>query len=650
MDFIDHIDQMLFDPTTSVSEDFYRHVNGGWLDANPVPSEYPAWGSFFEVHVRNEAVLHEILLESADDPGEPGTASRMVGDYFAAGMDEGSIAEAGVDPLRPYLDQIEEVGSHEQLRECLAQLHRIGVGALHSVSIAPDFEDAGAYLTYLGQGGLGLPERDYYLRDDERSQSLIAAYESHVATQLANLGESDAPSLAHDIVELEKRLAEASYPAEKMRDVQLTLNRHDVDELDDLMPGFGLQTYARSLGVSGDTLSIDNPGFFTALETTLSEVPLETIRPYLRWHLIRRFASALPPAFEDTAFDFYGRTLGGQQEQRPRWTRVLAAASADIGEQVSRLFVERTFSPEAKRRCETMVDHLIEAMGRSIRDLDWMTPATKEAALVKVRSFGHKIGYPDEWRDNSGLEIGRSSFVDNRVAAAVFEHDREFGRLGEPVDEGEWAMPAHTVNAYYNPLLNEVVFPAGILQPPFFYDDADDAVVYGSIGAVIGHEITHGFDDRGSQFDENGKLRNWWSDADRAEFDQRAGVLADQFSGYEVGDGQKVNGRLTLGENIADLGGLAIAYDAFLTTMVEGSGPQIGGLDPLQRFFLAYATIWRMNYTDEYLTMLVNVDVHSPNPLRVNGVLANFPPFADVFDVDEGSPLRRSVDDLVKIW
>jgi putative endopeptidase len=648
MDFIDHIDPDLLDPDTPPSEDFYRYVNGGWLEANPVPSEYPAWGAAFEVHVRNETILHELLLEAADDPGPEGSPSRMVGDYFASGIDEVAIGEVGVGPLRPLLDTIEGVGDLAGLREVLPELKRVGVGAFHSLGIAPDFEDADRYLVYLGQGGLGLPERDYYVRHDDRSKALVDAYVQHVATQLGHLG-AGGEDEAVAILALEKRLAEASLPSEEIRKAEVRYNRHLVDGLDELMPGFELRRYLRDLGVSSESVNVDNAGFFTVLDDVMSNTAFETLRVYLKWHLIRAYAKSLTPEFEDEAFDFYNRKLGGQQEPRERWTRVLSAASGDIGEQVARLYVDAAFSPEAKDRCEDLVDGLIGAMARSIRELDWMTDETKDAALEKLAGFGYKIGYPDEWRDYSGLVIDRGSYVGNRMNAAVFEFDREMRRLGEPVDKGEWEMPAHVVNAYYHPMLNEIVFPAGILQPPFFYPDADDAINYGAIGSVIGHEITHGFDDNGSQFDAEGRRRNWWTDEDRREFETRAEVLVEQFSGFEVSDDQKVNGRLTLGENIADLGGLKIAYDAFLHTL-GGAEPPIGRFTPRQRFFLSYATIWRMNYTEEYLRMLVNVDVHSPNPFRVNGPLANLPPFAECFEIPTGSPMRLPEDDVVEIW
>lgn len=649
MAFIDHIDNDDFDTSVLPSDDFYSHVNGGWLAANPVPAEYPAWGAAYEVHVRNEDALHRILQESVEKEASEGTPVQMVGDYFATGMDEASIDAADIIPLQPYLEGIATVVDLESLALTLIQLQRIGVGAFHSLSVASDFDDAGKYLVYLGQGGLGLPERDYYLRDDERSTVLLTAYTEHVGTQLANLGEDEVEAAAESVVALEKRLAAASLPAEKLRDRKLTLNRFRVDKLDELMPEFGLTSYTRAHGVSSKSVNVDNPSFFSDLDQTLRETNFEVVRTYLRWHLVRKFASSLPARFEHAAFDFYGRTLGGQQTQRARWQRVLATASADIGEQVSRLYVDSEFSAEAKSRCEEMVGRLIEAMRSSIENLDWMTEDTRKAALTKLDSFGYKIGYPDEWRDYSGLEIGSDAFVANRIRCEVFEHERQFGRLDEPVDQGEWEMPAHVVNAYYHPLLNEIVFPAGILQPPFFYEDGDDALIYGGIGTVIGHEITHGFDDQGSQFDERGRFRSWWSEQDRAEFERRAEVVADQFSEYDVAGDQKLNGRLTLGENIADLGGLKLAYDAFTSTL-DGDETEIGGMTPRQRFFVSYATIWRTNYTEAYARMLANVDVHSPSFVRVNGPLSNFPPFADAFEVEEQTPMRRPEGEHAAIW
>lgn len=645
------IDRTLMDESVSPADDFYAHANGGWLAANPVPPEYGAWGAFQQVHVRNEELLHRLLTEAADKDAPSGSAARMVGDYFAAGMDEARIADVGTRPLQPLLQRIAAVASVDDVRAVTGELQRHGVHPLHSFGFAPDFEDANAYLAYVGQGGLGLPDRDYYSKDDERSVAIRDAYVGHVATQLGNLGdEADvARTAAEAILAFETQLAEASLPREKLRDPRVMMNRHAVDTLDELMPRFRLTEHVRGLGVTLPGVNIDNAEFFRALDNTLAETPIEVVRSYLRWHLVRASAAALPPAFETAAFEFYGRTLGGQKEQQPRWKRVLAAAGADIGELVAQLYVDAAFSAEAKARCETLVRHLLSAMERAIRGAEWMTEPTREEALTKLAGFTFKIGYPDAWRDYTGLRIDRSSFVENRMRSASFELDRELRRQGDAVDKAEWAMPAHVVNAYYNPLLNEIVFPAGILQPPMFWADADDAVNYGAIGTVIGHEVTHGFDDQGSRYDAKGSLRNWWSDEDRTEFERRANVIVEQFSGFQVPGGQHVNGKLTLGENIADLGGLAIAFDALHEALGDDE-PTVDGLSPAQRFFMSYATIWRMNYTDQYAQLLVNIDPHAPSRYRVNGPLSNFPAFAETFDVPADAPMSRTGDDLVKIW
>ena len=645
------IDTSLFDMATSPADDFYRYVNGGWLDANPVPPEYSSWGAFHEVNERNQELLHRLLEQAAEQDAPAGTVRRKVGDYFAAAMDEDAIVSAGTEPLAAYLGRIDAI-------ESVSDIHALNCDLLRS-AWAPSTRWASPRTsrtparTSSTWARAGWACRSVTTTSAMmNARSLCDGRTPRTSTnQLINLGRDDAEAreAAEQIVAFETRLAEASYTAEQMRDVQLTMNRHDVASLDELMPDFGLSSYVVRLGVTSPTVNVDNSGFFEALQPALAETPLETLRDYLRWHLVSTFASSLAPAFENEAFDFYGKTLGGQKELRPRWKRVLDAATNDIGELVAQLFVEEVFPEHAKERCERMVDHLLSAMGEAIRNAEWMGEATKAYALEKLGGFTYKIGYPDQWRDYSALAIERGPHVANRMRAAAFEYDREIGRLGEPVDKAEWAMPAHQVNAYYHPLLNEVVFPAGILQPPFFYAEADDAVNFGAIGAVIGHEITHGFDDQGSRFDANGALRDWWTEEDRAEFDRRAQVLVEQFEGYAVDDDLHVNGRLTLGENIADLGGLKIAYDALRETR-DPDAPLVDAMTPEQRFFLSWARVWRTNYTPEYLRLIVNVDPHSPARFRVNGPLGNMPAFAEAFGLVEGSPMVRPAETRAHIW
>ena len=648
---ISPLDESLWDDGIPVAEDFYRHVNAKWLAANPVPAEYPMWGAYIQLDHNNKELTRR-LLEQAAQAGDQGDAvSRLVGGYFAVGMDEATIAAAGAEPLRPFLDRIDALASVADVRALAIDLHRMGAGPLFGIGVDVDFEDSEAYLAYLEQAGLGLPERGYYLGDDERSTALREAYTAHVAAQLGNLGAGpdEARAAAETILAFERRLAEASLSREQHRDPKLTMNRFEVTALDDAVPGLRLGAFLREVGITSETVSVDNLAFFKAVDAALGDTSLETLRNVLRWHIVRAGASALAPAFEDEHFAFYGRILGGQQEQQPRWKRIVESTSSDIGEAVAQLFVRVTFPPEAKARVEMLVDHLLAAMGRAIRGNDWMTGATRKEALTKLAGFTYKIGYPAEWRDYSSLELDRSSYLGNRLKASAFEMRRQLARLGKPVDKGEWAMPAHVVNAYYHPLRNEIVFPAGILRPPFFYADADDAVNYGGIGTVIGHEITHGFDDTGSQFDAVGALRDWWTARDRTEFERRANVIVEQFNGYAIVADVNVNGKLTLGENIADLGGIAISFDAMHEAIGEDA-PAIDGLTPDQRFFLAYATMWRMGYTEAAARMLANVDTHSPSQYRVNGPLANTPAFASAFGVPEGSPMVRGGERQARIW
>ncbi len=646
------IDPANFDPAMAPGDDFYRYANGGWLDANPVPPEYSRWGSFNEVTERNEELLHRLMQEASVGGHPSGSPEQMVGDFYASGMDEEQIESAGVAPLRPLFAAIATAKSLDDLRDLAAELHPSGFRFVFGIGVGPDFDDPDAHLLYLGQGGLGLPERDYYLRDDPQSVELREKYVAHIAAQLDNLGydAQTAEADAKAILEFETALAEPSYSAEQMRDVDLIVNRHGVTDLPELMPGFDLPRYLDSVGIDGATeLNVDNPGFFASVASLLDSTPITTLRAYARWHVVRSVASALPRAFADEAFDFYGRTLGGQKEQKPRWKRVLAMATGDIGEQVAKLYVAEAFSPDAKHRAEELVDGLFGAMEASLRRRDWMSDETKHEALAKLAGFTYKIGYPDEWRDYTGLVIDRGPLVENRLRAAQFEFQRELRKLDEPVDPHEWEMAAHVVNAYYHPLRNEIVFPAGILQPPFFYADADDPVNYGAIGSVIGHEITHGFDDMGSRFDATGQLRDWWTEQDRTEFMRRADAVVDQFNGYAVFDDLNVNGKLTLGENIADLGGMTIAFQALAEALPPDS-EAIDGLTPQQRFFLSYGTIWRQNTTDEWLRLVVNTDPHSPGHFRCNGPLSNFTPFAEAFAITDDAPMMRKPQDRIEIW
>lgn len=641
------------DPNVSPKDDFYRWVNGGWLDANPVPAEYGAWGAIQELHERNQSVLHDLLADAAaDTTAAIGSPEHKVGVYYRSGMDTDRIEDLGIGPIAAWLSAIDAISSLEDLRNLVVQFHTTGIGTLFGSYVTPDFEDATANLLYIGQGGLGLPDRDYYLRDDDTSRELLVSYRQHIAAMIKLLGatDEDAATAADTVVDIETAIARISYTNVQMRDVDLVTNKYSVDGSNSLMPRFGFEAYLDAIGAGNEShVNVDNEGFYPALDTMLDERNLDDWKTYLRWHLVRSVASSLPEPFDSEAFDFYGRKLGGQQEQKARWKRVLAAGSGDIGQLISQLYVKDNFTPEAKEAVEHLVDRLFEAMRETVNTITWMSDETKVQALAKLDGFGYKIGYPDEWRDYSNLQLEDDEWLANRLEARQFEVARQMAQLGGPIDPHEWSMAPHVVNAYYHPLRNEIVFPAGILQPPFFTPDADDAVNYGAIGAVIGHEITHGFDDQGSRFDADGNVRNWWTDDDRGEFDQRAQVMIDQFDAFEVEDGVTVNGELTLGENIADLGGLKIALRALLTEIGD-TDASVGGLTPQQRFFMAWGRAWRRNYTDEYMRLIINSDPHSPSHLRCEGPLSNMDSFAEAFGLSGDSSQMRPADQRVDIW
>lgn len=638
------------DPSVAPSQDFYRFANGGWLDANPVPDEYPSWGSFQELNARNEDVLHEILSTLAEKETPADRTERQVAAHFRSGMDTDRIEDAGTQPIGHLLQAVSMMVDKSEVAGLVARLHGVGIGSLFRVAALPDFEDSRMNILYFGQGGLGLPDRDYYLRDDETSRELLDAYREHVATMFELLGNENPQSSADAVLAIETRIAEVSYTNVQMRDVDLTTNKVQYDSLVSMMPTLDPATYLTTISVDGHTeFSVDNLAFYPAIDSLIADTTLADLSSYFTWNILHATASALPERFEVESFRFYGQKLGGQKAQKERWKRVLAAATADIGQLVSQLYVAENFPAEAKVRMEHLVDNLLTAMRSSIEALPWMSAATRTQALEKLAGFGYKIGYPDEWRDYAQLELSPNAWLSNRLAAATFEFDRRMATVGEAVDPHEWEMAPHIVNAYYHPLRNEIVFPAGILQPPFFSLSADDAANYGSIGAIIGHEITHGFDDQGSRFDAEGNVRDWWTEEDRAEFDKRAQVVVDQYAAHEVEDGLCVNGELTLGENIADIGGLKIAYAA-LQTALNGNNEPIGGLTPQQRFYLAWATGWRQNYTEAYLRLLVNSDPHSPADIRGALPLSNLATFAEAFGVADDAPAMQPIPDRVDIW
>lgn len=637
------------DPSIDPGTDFYRHANGGWLDANPIPADFGAWGAFEEVHTRNETLLHGLLVQAADDPADD--LDRMLGDYFAAGMDVDAIEAAGISAIQPALDAIAAVSTQQEVLDLLPELHDGGFAVLFMWGVTVDHDDSTRHLLWLVPTGLGLPDRDSYTDGSEAAVALRSAYLDHVAAQLVNAGTSpeDAPGLAAGVLAFETRLAEQHLRAEERRDLGRTLNRHDLDALRALAPELDLPRYLAAVGAGGvDTVNVQNPEYLAALHGIVLDTDMATLRAYLDFHVVRAMADALPAAIEREAFDFYGRLVQGKQEQKDRHKRVIAALGEDMGEALGRRFVAATFSPAAKDRAVRMVEGIVAEMRRSLESRSWMTDGTRAQALAKLDALRVKIGYPDQWRDWSGLVVGRASFAANRLAAARFELDRDLAKLGEPVDRAEWEMPPHAVNAYFHPTLNEIVFPAGILQPPMFDAEADDAVNYGGIGTVIAHEITHGFDDQGRRFDAAGAFRDWWTPADEEHFTALADRLVAQFDEYVVVEGVRVNGRLTLGENIADLGGIVLARRAH--ARVCDDAVSVDGLTPAQRFFLANATLWRANTSEELKRTLAQVDPHSPREIRVLGPLSNLDEFQAAFALADDAPMMRPRGERIEIW
>jgi len=616
------IERRFMDPAVRPCDDFYEFANGAWLRETAIPDDEAGWGGFSELRDRNLAVLHAILEDAARD-GRAGNA-KLVGDLYATGMDEAAIAQGGLGAVSELLDRAANVATNAELPALFGWLQRRGVRAGLAMRVMPDAFASTRNVVHLMQGGLGLPDRDYYLKDDEKSRTLQEKYRAHLAAMFALLGEDSAASVASAqvVYELEHALATASMPRVEQRDPYKVNNPTKIDQLDALAPGFDWRAFFAEVGARDvKDLNVRQPKFLTALGTLVREQPLSTWRAYLRARVINAFAQYLAPAFEDTHFDFYGRTLVGQATQKPRWKRVLEAVDGELGEPIGQLYVERAFPPEAKKRILDLVADLRAVLRDRIDGLEWMGDDTKKTARTKLYAFAVKMGYPDAWRDFSGLALDRASYVGNVLRATIFNFDYDIAKLARPVDRGEWLMSTPTVNAYYYPPRNEIVFPAGILQPPFFFADADAAVNYGAIGMVIGHEMTHGFDDQGSQFDEIGNLRNWWQESDRTAYTSRTDLVVQQYDGYEPLPGAHINGKLCLGENIADLGGLKIAFAAFERYLArEGEPAPIDGFSARQRFFMGYAQAWRSKFREEAQRMRLTIDPHSPGRYRVDWI------------------------------
>jgi len=642
------------DKNTSACTDFYQYANGGWLAANPIPGAYSSWGVANILDEKNRDILHEILEAAAKNTNATkGSSEQKVGDYYGTCMDEAKIEAEGIKPLAPAFDFIANIKDLSDLQGVIAHFHTMGLNVVFNSDSTQDFKNSAEVTFEVYQGGLGLPDRDYYTKTDDKSKATRDAYVKHVAKMFELLGDdpTKAAAEAQTVLTLETKLAEASLTRVEMRDPERIYHRMTVPQLKELAPAYDWPGYMQKLGITQKTdVNVATPDFFKALNPMLSSVPIADWQTYLRWHLINNTAPALSSAFVNEDFNFKGKTLQGAKENLPRWKRCVAATDRAMGEAVGEVWVKKAFPPSAKARALDMVHNLEAALKDDIGTLSWMAPATRKQAIVKLDAFLNKIGYPDKWRDYSSLAVDRGPYVLNRAHASAFEKRRDLNKIGQPVDRMEWGMSPPTVNAYYNPQINEIVFPAGILQPPFFDAEADDAYNYGGMGSVIGHEMTHGFDDQGAQFDSTGNLSNWWTESDLKDFKSRAECVVNQFNGFEVEKGLNENGKLVVGESIADLGGLVIAYAAFQKAIAGKPPKVIDGFTPEQRFFLGYARGWATNMRPEFARLLTNVDPHPLPKFRVNGPLSNIPQFAAAFSCKAGDAMVRPEKDRCQIW
>ncbi len=631
-------------------DDFYEYANGRWLASTQIPADEVGWGSYMTLRKESLEQSKAIVLEVAANPGKD-SAKKKIGDYYNAYMDEATIDELGITPVGDELAAINQLQTHEQVAAYFGSSNPMGVDAPFNLYVGQDDKDATRYAMFFVQSGLGLPDRDYYTDSSERGQQIIAKYQDYIASVLSLSGHENADLAAQQIFGLERALAAAQWTKVDNRDADKTYNKFSAAALRELLSNLNLEHYLAGIGVTDlDYVIVSQPSYLQAFNALFTETPVATWRDYLRLRLINSFASYLAAPFVDARFEFYAKTLSGRQEQQDRWRRAVSSINSNLGELLGQLYVEKHFPPESKARMVEMVGYLIAAYADSIKNLDWMSDATKQQSLVKLSKFTAKIGYPDTWRDYSDLKVADNDLVGNIKRARAFSHRRNVGKLGRPIDRGEWFMAPQQVNAYYNPGLNEIVFPAAYLQAPNFLPKADNAYNYGTIGTTIGHEIGHGFDDQGSKYDGDGNLKSWWTDQDRANFELRTKSLVSQFNKFEPLPGLFVNGELTLGENIGDLGGTAIALKAYRMSLQGKAPPVIDGFTGEERFFIGNAQSSRLKWRDQIMELIVKTDPHSPDKYRINGVFSNMADFYKTYEVKQGDALYLPEQDRVKIW
>ena len=648
------IDPQNMDLSVKPGDNFYQYANGNWLRQNAIPASKTSWGSFNELREKSLDAMKS-LLEEASKTTTKGRLYQMVGDYYVSGMDSLTIEKQGFDPIKPDLARIDKVNNKTDFFNELAYQRTQSNGMLWGFFVAQDRKNVSKYLPQFSQGGTTLPDRDYYLKSDARSLKIRDAYRDNLTKMFVLIGEepTQASQDADVIMRVETALAKAQMPRVDLRDPYKTYNKLTVAGFSQQTPGINWADQLTKYGIKGqDTVLVQNPTFFRSLDSLMAATPIEDLRTYMRWNILKGAAPYLSDAFVKQSFAF-SKVLTGQKEQTPRWQRVSSLIDGSLGDLLGQLYVQKYFKPEAKQRMLTLVDNLEASYSGHIKNLDWMSEDTKKKALTKLLAFKRKIGYPDKWKNYEGVTITRNDFYNNVQSAGKWQYNYMINRLGKPVDKTEWGMTPPTVNAYYNPVNNEIAFPAAILQFPFYDFEADDAINYGGIGAVIGHEMTHGFDDSGRQYDADGTLRDWWTKTDADDFRKRADQVKEQFFGFKVLDSIKVNGQLTLGENLADLGGLAIAYDAFKKTpqgKSTGKKSMIDGFTPDQRFFLSWAQVWRINVLPETQAQLIMTDPHAPGLYRCNGPLSNINAWYQAFNVQPGDKMYKKPEDRIKVW
>jgi len=647
-------DAKRLDLTCKPCEDFYRFVNGNWLKENPVPPAYPRWGTFQILQEDNLAVLRQILENAAKSNATQGTNEQIVGSYYASCMDEPRIESLGASPLREDLARIDRINNIRTLQAEVARLHASGRPILFLFGSSGDFSDSSQNIAWALQGGLSLPNKDYYTKTDDKSKQTRDGLVKHIARMFVLLGDKpdQAAKSADTVMRIESQLAEISMDPVERRNPAAQNNKRKIAELRTLTPDFSWTEYLGARGLPNTPLvNIAQLKFFEGMNRMLKTDPLADWKTYLRWSVLHEAAPRLSSKFVNENFDFFGRTLSGAKELLPRWRRCVVAADNLLGEALGQVYVDKKYPPEAKARMQAMIDNLVSAYHDRLQKIDWMSDSTRQQAIQKLEAVMRKIGYPSKWKDYSSLRLNPQTYFENNLKASTLEEKRDSEKIGKPVDRTEWSMTPPTVNAYYNPTNNEIVFPAGILQPPFFDAQADDALNYGAIGAVIGHEITHGFDDQGSQFDRLGNLQSWWTEQDRNKFMTRVECVSEQFSGYQTADGTSLNGKLVLGESIADLGGITLAYQALMKSMQGKPRPaNIDGYTPEQRFFMGWATIWAMSQREESERQQALSDPHPLSQFRVNGPLSNLEEFAAAFSCKAGDVMVREANRRCQVW